>query len=70
MLEHPDITRVRKNGYPSVEPAFRGIDGLGNPIYENDEILEFDDQIYLVDEISSDAIEILERHGANYRIAD
>lgn len=68
MIEHPTISRTLRTGYPQQERVFFTIDGLGNAVFKGDEILELDDQIYLVDEISLDAQEILEKHGAVRRI--
>lgn len=70
MLEHPTITRTLRTGYPySPRRQEIGIDALGNEVFEGDEILVYEDEFYLVSELSSDAIEILEKHGADYRIA-
>ncbi|MFD1066651.1 hypothetical protein [Oceanobacillus locisalsi] len=69
-IEHPEITRVRRTGYPYSERRQMFVtDGLGNDVHSGDEILEFDDEFYLVDELSVDAREILEKHGADYVIA-
>lgn len=69
-IEHPDITRTMLTGYPysSRRQTIR-VDGLGNEVYNGDEIIEFMDEFYLVDELSSDAQEILEQHGAVRKIA-
>lgn len=70
-LEHPDITRIERTGYPlDYHPTDEvGVDALGNTVFEGDEIIEFDGEIYLVDEISFDTVEILTRHGAERKIA-
>jgi len=68
-LEHPAITRTRRTGYPySERREMWGIDGLSNDVYTDDEILDFMGEFYLVDNLSLDAIEILEQHGAIYKI--
>ncbi len=69
-IEHPDITRTMLTGYP-FSPRRRTVrvDGLGNEVYSGDEIIEFMDEFYLVDELSSDAQEIIESHGGIYKIA-
>lgn len=69
MLEHPAITKTMLTGYPEPEKSLYGIDGFGHLVFTDDEILVFDDEFYLVSELSNDAIEILEKHGADYRIA-
>ncbi|MCM3739196.1 hypothetical protein M3210_02825 [Oceanobacillus luteolus] len=69
-LEHPAITQIERTGYPySAKREDWGTDGLGNEILSGDEILEFMEEVYVVEELSSDAREILEQHGAIYKIA-
>lgn len=68
MLEHPDITHINETGYPRgyEEPEAIGIDALGNEVYEGDEILVLDDEVFLVQELGMESIEILEILGADY----
>lgn len=68
MLEHPDITHINRTGYPRgyEELEAIGIDALGNEVYEGDEILVLDDEVFLVQELGMESIEILEILGANY----
>lgn len=69
-IEHPDITRTMLTGYPySPRRQMIRTDGLGREVQPGDEILEFMDDFYLVDELSVDAQEILEQHGAVHKIA-
>lgn len=69
-LQHPMITRIERTGYPfSNKREEWGIDALGNEVFTGDEIIEFMDEFYLVEELSSDAKEILEQHGGTYKIA-
>ncbi|MFC2948568.1 hypothetical protein [Virgibacillus sediminis] len=69
-MEHPAITRTIKTGYPySDRREEYGTDALGNEVFEGDEILVYQDEFYLVEELSTDAIQILEQHGGDYRIA-
>lgn len=69
MPEHPAISRTIRTGYPySPRRQEVGIDPLGNEVYSGDEILVFEDEFYSVKKISDDAIEVLERHGADYKI--
>ncbi|PAE27883.1 hypothetical protein CHI07_16925 [Paenibacillus sp. 7884-2] len=69
-MQHPIIDRIESTGYPY--SAKRGIiskDPFGNDVLPGDEMLVLDDDFYLVEELSGDAVEILERHGATYKIA-
>ena len=69
-MEHPMITQIENTGYPySAKREDWGTDGLNNDVYSGDEIIEFDEEIYLVEELSTDAIEIMEQHGGVYKIA-
>jgi len=69
-IEHHDITRAVLTGYPySPKRQMIRTDGLGREVHSGDEILEFMDDFYLVDELSIDAQEILEQHGAVRKIA-
>ena len=70
-MEHPDITHARLTGYPRgiVEPRELGLDSLGNQIYEGDRLLVFGDYQFTIDELSYDAIEILEMIGADFEEA-
>lgn len=69
-MDHPTIERVRATGYPySPRRGVVGRDPFGRSICTGDEMLVLDDDFYLVEELSGDAVEILERHGATYKIA-
>lgn len=69
-MDHPLIEQTMRTGYPYSERRETIYeDGLGNEIYTGDEILEFMGEIYVVEELSMDAREILEQHGATYSIA-
>lgn len=70
-LEHPTITRIRRTGYPySARREAIGTDFFGNEVYAGEEILVFGDEFFLVEELSTDAREILEAFGGDYRIAE
>lgn len=70
MLEHPAITQTERTGYPySDRRKEYGTDPLGNEVYTGDEMLVYEDEFYLVETLSSDAIEVLETHGASHEIA-
>ena len=68
-MQHPMITRIEKYGYPEPEPEVYGTDFFGNEVYEGDLILVIDDEFFLKDELSLDAIKILELFGATEEIA-
>jgi len=70
MLEHPVIEQINRTGYPfSDRREEYGTDGLGNEVFKGEEILVLDDEFFLVEELSMDAIEILEILDADYEIA-
>ncbi|WP_424475360.1 hypothetical protein [Oceanobacillus kimchii] len=70
-MDHPMIEEMEQAGYlkTSHRREEYGVDGLGNEVFTGEEILIFADEIYLVEVLSDDAIEILEQHGATYKIA-
>lgn len=69
-LEHPAITKTLKTGYPySDRREMVGTDFLGREVFPGEEILVYGDDFFLVEELPSDAVEILEWIGADYRIA-
>lgn len=69
-LQHPAITQTIRSGYPYSERRETvGTDGLGNEVFTGEEIIEFMDEFYLVEELSIDAREILEQHGGVYKTA-
>ncbi len=69
-LEHPAISNATQTGYPSDIREVYGIDSLGNEVLIGDQILVLDDEFYLVEELISDSVEILENHGAEYKVAE
>jgi len=69
-MQHPLIDRIECTGIPySPRRAEYGIDALGNLVLKGEEILVYQDDFFLVEELSPDAVEILERFGADYKIA-
>lgn len=52
------------------EPKFFGEDALGNEVFEGDEILVIDDEFFRKEDLSYDAIQILEMFGAVEKIAE
>lgn len=70
-MDHPLVERAMLTGYPYSDKRQEvGTDGLNKEVYTGDQIMIYEDEFYLVDELSSDAIEVLERHGATYEIAE
>lgn len=53
------------------EPKFFGEDALGNEVFEGDEILVIDDDVFFrKEDLSYDAIHILDMFGAEEKIAE
>ncbi|EDP24823.1 MULTISPECIES: hypothetical protein [Bacillati] len=69
MIEHPDITRTIRMGYPEREQKHCGFDFFGNECFEGEEILVLDDEFFVKQELSNDAISILRYFGASSKIA-
>lgn len=46
-----------------------GTDALGNEIFVGDEIYEYEDELFVIEELSFDAREILDLLGATRRFA-
>lgn len=69
-MNHPMIEEIEVTGYPLgyTETGY-GMDSLGNEVMEGDEILVFEDEFFLVDELTSQTIEALEVVGATHEIA-
>lgn len=69
-IQHPAITQIERTGYPYSERRETvGTDGLGNEVFAGDPIIEFMDEFYLADALSNDAVEIMDQHGADHKIA-
>jgi len=70
-MDHPMIERIERTGIPySERREAYGTDGLGNEVFPGEEILELEDDFFLVEELSADAKEILEMLGATYKTAN
>lgn len=68
-MEHPDVTEARRHGYPSSQQHRElGEDALGNIIYAGTEVYELDDEVFVVEELISDSIKILETLGAERKV--
>lgn len=68
LADHPVIARMQTLGHLN-QSRYIGNDALGNEVYAGDEILEHDNEMFLKEELSIDAIEILEMFGAVSKIA-
>ena len=70
-MEHPEITTIERTGYPSwsKETEIIGVDSMGVEIYEGDEVFVIGDEVFVKEELSCDAVEILEKIGADLEIA-
>lgn len=71
-MDHPIVKQIQMYGYPleSREPKLVAIDALDNEVYEGDEVYELGNDIYLVEALSWDAKEILEKCGAIRYVAE
>lgn len=73
MLEHPDITRTIRTGYPEGihnlmnQPEHYGIDYFGDEILIGDEIVEINGEVVLKENFDYYLEEIL---GAKFMIAE
>ena len=70
-MDHPVLREIEQWGYPKTTELQEivMVDSLNNEIYTGEEYFDFDGEIYLIESLSSDAIEILEKHGADRRVA-
>jgi len=66
-IQHPDITKVRIHGLPETQPI--EVDTLGNEIYSGDPIITLHDEVFLVEPLLQETIEILELLGAEHETA-
>ena len=67
-MEHPDITKMNMYGYIN-EPNVVGQDFFKNEICKGDDIFQYEDLVFLVDELGYEAIEILKVIGAERKDA-
>lgn len=53
MLEHPDITRTERTGFPNLvsQPEHIGIDYFGEEVLVGDEYVEYDGDLILLDNL-------------------
>jgi hypothetical protein len=52
-LQHPDITRTLKTGYPNLveQPEYFGTDVFGDEILAGDDYVEYDGALILMDNL-------------------
>ena len=66
-MDHPDTKKIEKWGYPKYPDGLDESDSLGNPLYKDDEVYVYDDETFVIEELSTDACRILEILGADRR---
>lgn len=68
-MEHPDITRTNLTGHHSPIEGPLYLDRFDNEIYAGDEIYMLEDDVYLIEELPHEALDILKNHGGTRKIA-
>ena len=70
-MDHPMVRQIELTGYPGgyLDRKYIGLDKFGNEVYQGDEILVYEDDISLVDDLSYREEEILENCGAERKFA-
>lgn len=69
-MDHPIIKEMETWGYPKrTGYEYVAVDSMNNEIYPGDEYFEFDDELFLIEALTADAIEVLEIIGAERKIA-
>lgn len=69
-MNHPMVAEMERTGYPKeYEPSIYGTDSLGYVVYTGEEILVLEDEFYLKENLISESIEILNKHGATSEVA-
>ncbi|MFA1821206.1 hypothetical protein ACDX78_13700 [Virgibacillus oceani] len=66
-IQHPDISKMHVHGLPEMQPV--NTDKLGHEIYPGDDIISLNDEVFLVEPLMQETIEILEKLGAEHEIA-
>ncbi|MEX3715414.1 hypothetical protein ABFV99_23870 [Cytobacillus horneckiae] len=53
-MDHPLVTQIERTGYPNMidQPEHAGIDFFGDEILDGDEIVEYDGELVLVDNLN------------------
>lgn len=63
MLEHPMVSRINRTGYPEnviKQPECAGIDYFGSEVLEGDEIVEYDGELILKENLERFLTEVLD----------
>lgn len=70
-MNHPVVAQIERTGYPAghQEPQIIGIDSRNEYIYAGDELYIYEEETFVIEELSHDAIEVLEMIGAERSIA-
>lgn len=68
-MEDYRITRINLTGHHEEIEHPLAVDFFGNDIYPRDEIYTWNDDVFLIEDLSQDAIDILRHNGANREIA-
>lgn len=70
-MDHPVIKEVETWGYPKSNTLHDYVmtDSFNNEIYTGDEYLVYEDEIFLADALTLNAIEVLELIGAERKRA-
>lgn len=69
-MDHPMIMEIEATGYPyGYENNFVGTDSLGYEIYRGDKVLMLNDEYFVEHELMYETREVLQRLGADYKIA-
>ncbi|WP_433956955.1 YqaI family protein [Cytobacillus horneckiae] len=53
-MDHPLVTQIVRTGYPNMidQPEHAGIDFFGDEILDGDEVVEYDGELVLVDNLN------------------
>jgi len=70
-MDHPEVLMAMQTGYPSYNQPENpiGEDSLGNAIYSGDELFVVNDEWFVIEELTYNAIEVLEAIGADRVLA-
>ncbi|MCM3705341.1 hypothetical protein M3205_06310 [Cytobacillus firmus] len=62
MMDHPTVNRIQRTGFPNMlaQPEHSGIDYFGVEILEGDDIVEYDGEIILRDNLERYLTEVME----------
>ncbi|WP_353739166.1 YqaI family protein [Cytobacillus oceanisediminis] len=62
MMDHPTVNQIQRTGYPNIvaQPEHAGIDYFGDEILVGDDIVEYDGEIILRDNLERYLKEVME----------